>query len=107
MQYEVEVYQPARGKQPFLKWIQDLADVKTIAKIQVRLDRMRLGNFGNCKSLGDGVSELKIDFGPGYRVYFGKIGNRCVLLLCGGRKRTQTKDVEKAKEYFEDYKRRT
>ena len=106
VQYEIEIYKSARGKCPFSKWLRDLADIKARARIKVRLDRLKLGNFGDCESLGDGVSELKMDFGPGYRVYFGKTGNQCVLLLCGGSKRTQSKNIEKAKEYFEDYKRR-
>lgn len=65
-----------------------------------------MGNFGDCEPVGDGISELKINFGPGYRVYFGKIGKTCVLLLVGGSKRSQQGDIEKAKEYFEDYKTR-
>lgn len=72
----------------------------------VRLNRLRLGNFGDCKSVGDGVFELRMMFGPGYRVYFGRDGERVVMLLCGGDKDTQQKDVELAKHYWRDYRAR-
>ena len=62
-----------------------------------------MGNFGQCEPVGEGVFELKIDFGPGYRVYFGKIGAKCILLLCGGDKSSQKNDIQKAKTYFKDY----
>ena len=70
--------------------------------ILTRLDRVQNGNFGDCQSVGEGVSELRIDFGPGYRVYFGQDGDR-VILLHGGRKNRQSKDIVKAKEYWRDY----
>ena len=65
-----------------------------------------MGNLGQCESVGDKVFELKIDFGPGYRIYFGKIGLRCILLLCAGDKSTQKSDILKAKAYFKDYQSR-
>jgi putative addiction module killer protein len=68
-----------------------------------RLDRVKLGNFGECKALGDGVTELKFHLGPGYRVYIGQDGNELVVLLCGGDKSTQRKDIETAKDYWHDY----
>ena len=68
---------------------------------------MAAGNFGDVEPVGEGVLELRIDWGPGYRVYFGRIGQVVVLLLCGGDKRTQQRDIKRAKDYFEDYKRRT
>lgn len=71
-----------------------------------RLDRVRLGNLGQYRSAGEGVFELKIDFGPGYRVYFGQEGNTVVILLCGGDKKTQDKDIKSAREYWADYRRR-
>ncbi len=70
--------------------------------ILTRLDRVGQGNFGNCEPVGEGVLELKIDFGPGYRVYFGTDGDN-VILLCGGTKGTQSRDIEKAKEHWRDY----
>ena len=67
---------------------------------------MGLGNLGDCHGVGDGVQELRIDYGPGYRVYFGQVGSTIVLLLCGGDKSTQAKDIEQAKRYWSEYRRR-
>jgi putative addiction module killer protein len=78
----------------------------TRAKILTRLDHLKVGNFGDCKVLGDEIAELKIHYGPGIRVYYSKIGNKVVLLLCGGDKSSQTKDINKAKEYLKDYQLR-
>jgi putative addiction module killer protein len=77
------------------------------AKIAIRINRLAAGNFGDCKSLRQGLFELRIDWGPGYRVYYGMIGRDCVLLLCGGDKRKQSADIERALEYLKDYKERT
>ncbi len=74
--------------------------------IKARLDRIELGNSGDCRHVGDGVNELRIDFGPGYRVYFGQEGDMIVLLLCGGAKRTQRSDIARAKAYWKDYRSR-
>ena len=71
----------------------------------MRLDRVSLGNFGDCHGVGDGVQELRIDYGPGYRVYFGQVGSTIVLLLFGGDKSTQAKDIEQAKRYWNEYRR--
>jgi len=73
----------------------------------VRLDRVSLGNFGDCRSVGEGVQELRIDYGPGYRVYFGQHGSTIVLLLCGGDKDSQAKDIDLAKHYWKEYSRRS
>jgi len=73
----------------------------------VRIDRVSLGNFGDCKPLREGVSELRIDFGPGYRVYYATLTRECVLLLCGGDKRKQSSDIERAITYLNDHKERT
>jgi putative addiction module killer protein len=104
MEFMIRVYQTAKGKCPYSEWLEDLKDLQAKAKIRIRIDRLELGNFGQCRNVGDGVCELKIDFGPGYRVYYGMIGRMCVLLLSGGTKRTQDSDIKKAKEYFADYK---
>jgi len=72
----------------------------------MRLDRLKLGNFGDCKTLQEGVSELRIHYGPGIRIYYGKIGDRTVLLLCGGDKGSQDRDINKAKDYLNDYQSR-
>lgn len=95
------------GKNIFRTWLRKLKDGTARARIRVRLNRVRLGNFGDCKSVGQGVSELRIDYGPGYRVYFGKSRAVVVLLLCGGTKQSQAKDIRKAHKYWVEYQRRT
>lgn len=74
MEYEIRTYETKRGQRPFSEWLDGLKDLKTKAKIRIRLDRLAMGNFGDCESVGHGISELKIDFGPGFRIYFGKVG---------------------------------
>ena len=103
---EIRHYQNAKAKQPFTEWLQALQDQQARARIRIRLDRLSLGNFGDCEPVGGGVIELRIDWGPGYRVYCARLGQMIVLLLCGGDKGTQKKDIKRAKEYFEDYKAR-
>lgn len=105
--YDLEYYVSATGKIPFKEWLERLRDVSVRAKIRVRLDRVRLGNLGNSRTVGEGVRELKIDYGPGYRVYFAREGTRIILLLCGGDKSSQEKDIETAKNYLNDHQRRT
>ena len=105
--YELQVYQTAAGKQPFNAWLEGLADRQVRARIQTRLDRLALGNFGDHRALDGGVYELRIDWGPGYRVYFARVGKLILLLLCGGDKTTQSKDIENAKAYLQDYQERT
>lgn len=100
------MYVASDGASPFEDWLTGLKDMKARAKIRIRLDRLKLGNFGDCKSVGSGVFELRIDFGPGYRIYFGQIGNTLVVLLCGGDKSSQTKDINNANKFWEDYKLR-
>jgi len=104
VEYQIKIYETSTGKRPFDVWLQGLKDQKTQVAVDMRIERIKLGNFGLCKSLGDGVYELKIDFGPGYRVYFGKIGLRVILLLCAGNKQSQQKDIAKSKKYFQDFK---
>lgn len=104
---EVREYLTPDGKNPFREWLLALADVEARARIRARLIRVRLGNFGDCKSLGTGLFELRISHGPGYRVYFGRYEQIVVILLCGGDKRTQEKDIQKAQYYWQDYQRRT
>ena len=103
---EIREYLTEDGRSPFRDWFKALKDLKAKAKIRVRLDLSESGNFGDFKSVGDGVSELRIDFGPGYRVYIGQDGDMLVLLLCGGTKKSQQNDIRKAKEYWQDYRRR-
>ena len=103
---QIQNYQTADGRTPFEEWLGSLRDLKARVKIEKRLQRVKLGNLGDYRSVGEGVCELKIDYGPGYRVYFGQIGLTILLLLCGGDKSTQEQDILKAKEYWRDYERR-
>jgi putative addiction module killer protein len=89
--YHIEYYLDDNGKAPFLEWLYSLRDKVAVYRVRARIDRVELGNFGMVKSLGDGVSELKIDHGPGYRVYYAMSGKTVVLLLVGGDKSTQKK----------------
>ncbi|MBE9225026.1 type II toxin-antitoxin system RelE/ParE family toxin [Phormidium sp. LEGE 05292] len=103
---EIRRYITLNGRIPFLEWYYSLRDRKTQYKIDTRLERVELGNLGNYRSVGEGVFELKINYGPGYRIYFGQIGTTIVLLLCGGDKSTQQEDINQAKEYWADYEKR-
>ena len=85
-----------RKTETFAKWIDDLRDIRARARVQVRIERLAVGHAGDAKSVGEGVSELRIDYGPGYRVYFKKQGQTVVILLAGGDKKTQTKDIKTA-----------
>jgi len=102
--YHIEYYLDDNGKAPFLEWLYSLRDKVAVYRVRARIDRVELGNFGMVKSLGDGVSELKIDHGPGYRVYYAMSGKTVVLLLIGGDKSTQKKDIETAKSYWKRQK---
>lgn len=103
---EIRAYQDAAGNKPYAEWLESLTDNKTKARIVARVSRITAGNFGDCKTLRDGVQELKIDFGPGYRVYLSKQGPVLVLLLCGGDKSDQSRDIELAIAYLKDWKQR-
>lgn len=104
--YTIEYYITATDRKPFKEWIDNLADITARARIRVRLDRVRLGNLGKNRHVGEGVYELKIDYGPGYRVYYALNGKTVVLLLLGGDKATQKKDILQAKAFWEDHKER-
>lgn len=103
---EVRRYTTRVGKDIVGDWLAALED-HAQARVAVRIDRLSLGNFGDCKPLREGVSELRIDWGPGYRLYYAMVGRTCVLLLCGGDKRKQSSDIARAIEYLKDYKERT
>ena len=105
MEYKIKIYKTSSGRCPFDKWLNDLTDRKAQAAIDLRLVRIKMGNFGQCKLVGSMVYELKIDVGPGYRVYFGKIGLQIILLLCAGDKKSQQRDIVKAKKYFQEFKK--
>ncbi|MDA0747597.1 MAG: type II toxin-antitoxin system RelE/ParE family toxin [bacterium] len=102
----LEEYVTVEGRSPVSEWLNGLRDRKARARVRIRLDRVSLGNFGDCRSLGGALHELRIDYGPGYRVYFGEIGDRIVLLLTGGAKRTQLSDIDQARDYWADYRSR-
>jgi len=103
---ELRRYQLQDQSTPVTDWLGGLRDTRARAQIEVRLRRVSAGNFGNCKSVGEGVSELKVDIGTGYRVYFGRHGQALVILLCGGDKGSQQTDIAQAKSYWTDWKRR-
>jgi putative addiction module killer protein len=94
------------GRDLFGEWLDSLADAHARARIEVRLGRLERGLFGDCKAVGQGVMELRIDWGPGYRVYFCRDGDAIVILLCGGDKRTQARDIGDAIRYRKDYEAR-
>jgi putative addiction module killer protein len=100
---ELRLYETSSGACPFEDWLEALRDARGRARIQVRLDRFAQGYIGDCKSVGDGVRELRIDSGPGYRVYFAEDGTVIVLLLIGGDKSTQPKDIKTARKYWNEY----
>ena len=101
---EIQVYRMPDGRQPFTEWLESIRDTNTQDRMQARLDRLEEGNFGDYKSVGEGVFELRFHFGSGYRIYFAQVGNTVVLLLCGGDKSSQTRDIERAKTYWREYK---
>lgn len=98
-------YQDADGRSPFRRWFDDL-DAGAAARVGAYLYRLEAGNFSRVKGVGAGVFELKIDFGPGYRVYFGKDGDAVVVLLGGGTKKGQDRAIAIARERWLDYRRR-
>ncbi len=102
----VLLYQTVEGRLPFDDWLRDLDDQNVVARVLARIGRVRRGNLGDCKPVGEGVSELRVDYGPGYRVYFGQKGQTVVILLCGGDKRTQSRDISLAQHYWADYQQR-
>jgi putative addiction module killer protein len=101
----IREYVDERGHSPFAKWFEDL-DARAAAKVTVALARMEMGNLANVKGVGGGVLEYRIDWGPGYRVYFGRDGGTLVILLAGGTKRRQQRDITAAQERWADYGRR-
>lgn len=104
--YTIRHYLTADQKDVFLAWLKPLRDVIAKAQIIKRVNRIELGNFGDHKACRDGVWELRIDIGAGYRVYYAIAGNEVVLLLCGGDKRTQDADISKAVAYWKDWQQR-
>lgn len=102
----IDFYQISNGHEPFTEWFHSIRDTSIRRRIQVRLTSVRAGNLGDHRSVGDGVWELRLDFGPGYRIYYGEVDNTVVLLLCGGDKSSQSRDIKRAKNYWKEYKER-
>lgn len=99
--FQLEYFLEDNGRAPFIYWLSKLRDRNAHARISARLNRVKLGNFGIIKALGDGVHELKIDYGPSYRVYYAMNCATVVLLLIGGDKTTQQRDIATAKTYWQ------
>lgn len=106
MKNELRTYRTKDGKEPFTKWIESIKDKMVKAQITNRLNRVVYGNFGDCESVGNGVYELRIHHGSGYRIYFVKQESALILLLMGGSKKTQDKDIQKAKKYWNEFRER-
>lgn len=104
--YQIEHYLSRDGRDPFAEWLASLADRRARAFALARIDRMEAGAFGDCKPVGAGVWEARIDYGPGYRVYYARAGNRLIVLLIGGDKRRQQADIEHAMSYWNDWQER-
>ena len=106
----VEAYRTSSGKEPFTEWLDSIRDRTTQGRIEKRIDRVEDGNKGDYESLGANLYELRLDFGPGYRIYFSiyftESDGKTILILCAGNKSSQTRDIERAKEYSLDVKRR-
>jgi putative addiction module killer protein len=102
---EVKIYRDEQGNEPFTEWLESIKDRVTQARIRGRLRRIELGNLGDHRSVGGGVFELRLHFGPGYRIYYGQICDEIILLLVGGAKTTQRRDIRRAKHYWYDHER--
>jgi putative addiction module killer protein len=101
---EIIVFRARDGRVPFEEWLDDMDDKRAMARVFARLARVRQGNLGDYKAVGEGVLELRVDYGPGYRVYFGQKGQTLVVLLCGGDKRSQDRDIRFAKQFWQEFK---
>ncbi|MDH6269165.1 putative addiction module killer protein [Rhizobium sp. SG_E_25_P2] len=104
--FVIRHYLTKGGADLVAEWLRDLRDLRAQAAIIRRINRLELGNFGDHKALREGVSELRIDLGPGYRLYFGRAGDTVILLLCGGDKRSQEADIDRACAFWRDWKSR-
>ena len=104
--FNFESYLTAQGQSPYADWLTGLRDKQARARVLVRISRMGAGNFGDCKAIEQGVWELRIDWGPGYRVYYAQAGQKLILLLAGGDKRKQQADINNAVNYWNDWQQR-
>ena len=103
----LRTYSTKSGNTPFLEWLDKLKDPITRQRVRRRLDRLEIGNFGDCEPIGEGVSELRLFFGSGYRIYFVEYDDVIIILLCAGDKHTQKRDIEIAKKYWLDLKEKS
>jgi putative addiction module killer protein len=103
---ELEIYETINGRRPYEHWLQRVRDKMAVIRIFKRLRNVQLGNFGDHSPVGEGVLELRVHVGAGYRVYCARHGQRLVVLLCGGDKGSQAADIKSAQEYWADWKRR-
>jgi len=99
----VFVYADQEGNEPFTDWLYGLKDSMGRKRVLIRIARLEQGNYGDCEPVGEGVSELRMFFGAGYRVYFGEDADNIIVLLCGGDKGSQKKDIKQAKAYWREY----
>ena len=104
---EVRRYLTESGKDVIGEWLADLKDTRGRAKIATRISRLEADNFGDCKPVGEGIWELRVDWGPGYRLYYAVVGTAVILLICGGDKRKQAADIRRARAMLKDYRQRT
>jgi putative addiction module killer protein len=104
--FDLIVYEQEQGQRPFEKWLDSLRDKQAQTRIARRIRQVQNGTLGDLKPVGEGVIELRIDVGAGYRIYCGRHGETFVILLCGGNKSSQDKDIERAKVFWADWKRR-
>lgn len=103
---EIFIYDLENGKEPFIIWLSSIKDNVVRARIKSAILKLSNGHFGDCKKINSNISEIRLHFGSGYRIYFSEIDKIIILLLCGGDKSTQSKDIEKANMYLKDYKER-
>lgn len=106
MNFDIQEYIDQSGKSPYQQWLDRLGNGRAQVKVISQVERMALGSFGDVKPVGGGVSETRIHWGPGYRIYHARVGDKVIILLCGGDKSTQNKDIKAAKEFLADYKNR-
>lgn len=106
MEYEIKIYATENGNEPFREWLDSLKDFDTQALIFQRLQRIKLGNFGDCKPIEEGLWEFRIHHKAGIRIYYARVGQRLLLIVGDGDKRSQQRDITKAIKHLEDYKRR-
>ncbi|MDE0010058.1 MAG: type II toxin-antitoxin system RelE/ParE family toxin [Candidatus Poribacteria bacterium] len=100
----IRIYRDENGNELFEQWLSSIRDTRTSARIDNRLKRVRLGLLGDQRSIGEGMLEFRLDFGPGYRIYFGRIGREEILLLTGGDKNSQRRDIANAKRYWQHFR---